>query len=145
MISKETQYRIYAGTKKDDFTGWQKADIDPDEHGDVELWSLSLGNGYYLDRVAKEVKGLFRHKVRKLTSIRRDYSVEDPDGDYADMDFHILYDINIQVSNDAIKFDGKNNSFVILSREPIDWNEFSKGVPQFDDKEVEQNWSSFYC
>ena len=57
---------------------------------------------------------------------------------------NILFDVKIMVSGDAIKFDGKNNSFILLSREPIDWDEFSEGVPKFEDPDVEQNWSSFY-
>lgn len=142
MISKETQYRIYAGTKKEDYTGWEKVDVPKDEC--VDFWSLNLGNGYFLDRVTKEIRGLLQTKKVKFNSIRRDRSVEDPDGSYRDMDFNMLFDVEIKVSNDAIKFDGKNNSFVLLSREPVDWDEFSEGVPKFEDPDVEQNWTSFY-
>lgn len=142
MISKETQYKIYAGTKKDDYTGWEKVEVEKDDC--VDFWSLNLGNGYVLDRVTKEIKGLFRTKKVKFNSIRRDRSIEDPEGEYRDMDFNMLFDVEIQVSNDAIKFDGKNNSFVLLSREPVDWDAFSKGVPKFEDKDVEENWASFY-
>ena len=31
MISKEIQFRIYSGTRKDDFTGWEKIDVDEKE------------------------------------------------------------------------------------------------------------------
>ena len=144
MISKETQYRIYAGTSKDDYTGWEKVEVNPEEAGDVDFWTLNIGNGYFLDRVTKRVKGLFGVKKIKLNSVRRDRTVEDPDGEYRDTDFNILFDVKIMVSGDAIKFDGKNNSFILLSREPIDWDEFSEGVPKFDDKDIEQNWASFY-
>ncbi len=144
MITKETQYRIYAGTRKDDYTGWEKVDVDPAESDEVDFWSLDMGNGYHLDRVTKSVRGLLGRRLVKLNSVRRDRSVEDPDGEYRDTDFHILFDVRIQVSNDAIKFDGRHNSFILLSREPVDWDEFSEGVPKFEDDKVEQNWSSFY-
>lgn len=142
MISKEIQYRIYAGTRKDDFTGWEKVDVEKQEN--VDFWSLNMGNGYYLDRVTKNVKGLFGHKKVKFTSIRRDRTVEDPEGEYKDMDYNMLFDVDIMVSGDAIKFTGKHNSFVLLSREPVDWDEFSSGVPKFEDEGIEENWSSFY-
>ena len=138
MISKETQYRIYAGTRKDDYTGWEKVEVDPDEEDNIDFWSLDLGNGYFLDRVTKRVKGLLG--VRKV----RFNSVRSPDSEYRDMDLNILFDVEIKVSNDAIKFDAKNNSFVLLSREPIDWEEFSEGVPTFEDPEIEKNYASFY-
>ncbi len=144
MISKETQYRIYAGTRKDDYTGWERVEVPNPEAGEVDFWSLNLGNGYFLDRVTKSVKGLLGVKHIKLNTIRRDRSVEDPDGEYKDVDFNILFDVQIMVSNDAIKFDGKNNSFILLSREPVDWDEFSEGIPKFEDENLEQNWSSFY-
>ena len=144
MISKETQYRIYAGTRKDDYTGWEKVDVDPDEAEDIDFWSLNLGNGYFLDRVTKRVKGLLVTKKVKFNSIRRDRTIEDPDGEYRDMDLNILFDVEIKVSNDAIKFDGKNNYFILLSREPIDWDAFSEGVPTFEDPENEKNYASFY-
>ena len=144
MISKETQYRIYAGTRKDDYTGWEKVEVDPDEEDNIDFWSLDLGNGYFLDRVTKRVKGLLGVRKVRFNSVRRDRSIEDPDSEYKDMDLNILFDVEIKVSNDAIKFDAKNNSFVLLSREPIDWEEFSEGVPTFEDPEIEKNYASFY-
>ncbi len=144
MISKETQYRIYAGTSKDDYTGWVKSDVQ--ESGqDVEFWTLDLGDGYSLDRVTKKAKGLFREKTIRINSLRRDRSVEDPEGDYKDMNFSMLFNVRIMVSPDAIKFDTGNNSFAVLSREPADWEGFSENVPKFDDKDIEEsNWASFY-
>lgn len=144
MIDKETQYRIYAGTRKEDYTGWEKVAVDPAEGENVDFWSLDLGNGYFLDRVTKSVRGFTGIKRIRLNSIRRDRTVSDPDGSYKDMDLNILFDVEIKVSEDAIKFDAKNNSFILLSREPIDWDEFSEGVPTFDDKEIEKNYASFY-
>lgn len=144
MISKETQYRIYAGTSKDDYTGWVKTDVQ-EEGQDVEFWTLDLGDGYCLDRVTKKARGLFREKVIRINSLRRDRSVEDPDGDYKDMNFSMLFNVRIMVSPDAIKFDTGNNSFAVLSREPADWEGFSENVPKFDDKDIEEsNWASFY-
>lgn len=81
----------------------------------------------------------------KINSLRRDRSIEDPDGDFRDMNFSMLFNVKIMVSPDAIKFDTGKNSFVVLSREPADWDAFSTDVPKFDDKEIEEsNWSSFY-
>lgn len=143
MISKETQYRIYAGTSKDDYTGWTEAEFGPGTD-DVEFWTLDLGDGYYLDRATKIVKGLFRERKVRINSLRRDRSVEDPDGDYRDLNVSMLFNVKIMVSPDAIKFDSGHNSFAVLSREPVDWDEFSEGVPKFEDKDIEQNWASFY-
>ncbi|MDO5861587.1 MAG: hypothetical protein Q4Q58_02140 [Thermoplasmata archaeon] len=142
MISKETQYRIYAGTSKGDYTGWSQAECEDGK--DIELWSLDLGDGYFLDRAVKVVKGLFKEKRVQINSLRRDRSVEDPEGDYKDMNFSMLFNVKIMVSPDAIKFDSGNNSFVLLSREPADWNDFSENVPTFEDSDIEQNWTSFY-
>lgn len=142
MISKEIQFRIYSGTRKDDFTGWEKVDVDEKEG--VDFWSLNLGNGYRLDRVIKHVKGFFGSKKKiHLNSIRRDHTIEDPDGEYKDLDYNILYDVDIMVESDSIKFNGKHNSFVLLSREPIDWNQFMKGEFKMDNPK-DDNWSSFY-
>ena len=94
MISKETQYRIYAGTRKDDYTGWEKVDVDPAEDDNIDFWSLNLGNGYFLDRVTKNVRGLLGVKRIKFNSVRRDRSIEDPDGEYRDMDLNILFDVD---------------------------------------------------
>jgi len=142
MISREAQYRIYAGTRKDDFTGWEKVDVGAEKN--IEFWTLDIGNGYFLDRVKKTVKGFLGTKVLKYTSIHRDRSILDPDGEYQDADFIALFDVDLMVSNDAIKFNGKNDSYVILSREPIDWDGFSEGIPKFEDEKGEDNWSSFY-
>ncbi|MDO5852689.1 MAG: hypothetical protein Q4Q62_01235 [Thermoplasmata archaeon] len=142
MISKETQYRIYAGTSRDDYTGWTQAECE-DGKG-VELWSLDLGDGYFLDRAVKVVHGLLKEKKVQINSLRRDRSVTDPEGDFRDMNFSMLFNVKIRVSQDAIKFDSGNNSFVLLSREPADWTEFSDNVPTFDDEDIEQNWTSFY-
>lgn len=143
MITKETQYRIYAGTREEDFTGWDKVDVDEKE--DVTFWSLNLGNGYRLDRVTKQVKGFFGSKKNvHLNSIRRDRTIEDPDGEFKDLDYNILYDVDIMVDVDSIKFNGKNNSFVLLSRDPVDWEQFKKDDFSLDEEEKNDNWSSFY-
>ena len=142
MISKQTQYRIYAGTSNDDFTGWVQAEAE--EGADVELWSLDMGDGYFLDRAVKTVRGFLRKKKVRIYSLRRDRTIEDPEGDYTDMNFSLLFNVKIMVSQDAIKFDSGNNSFVLLSREPADWSEFSEGVPVFEDPKIEENWASFY-
>ena len=144
MLTKEIQYRIYAGTSKDDYTGWTRTEV-PENEKDVEFWTLDLGDGYVLDRVTKQSRGLFGKKTIKINSIRRDRTVADPDGDFRDMNFSMLFHVTIMVSPDAIKFDTGKNSFVVLSREPADWEGFSKDLPTFDDKEIEEsNWSSFY-
>ena len=144
MLTKEIQYRIYAGTSKDDYTGWTRTEV-PENEKDVEFWTLDLGDGYVLDRVTKQSRGLFGKKTIKINSIRRDRTITDSDGDYRDMNFSMLFNVKIMVSPDAIKFDTGKNSFVVLSREPADWEGFSKDLPTFDDKEIEEsNWSSFY-
>lgn len=143
MISKETQYRIYAGTSKNDYTGWTKAEV-VDNGPEVEFWTLDLGGGYFLDRATKVVKGLFKEKKININSVRRDMTVQDPEGDYKDLNFSMLFNVKIMVSPDAIKFDSGNNTFVLLSREPADWDDFSENVPKFEDEDIEQNWASFY-
>ncbi len=142
MLSKETQYRIFAGTRRDDYTGWERLEVDKKEC--VDYWSLDLGNGYYLDRVTKHVKGILGTRKLKFNSIRRDRTIEDPEGEYKDVDYGVLFDVDIMVSPDSIKFDGKHNSFVVLSREPADWEQFSDTAPEFGDKDRDENWSSFY-
>lgn len=144
MISKETQYKMYAGTKKDDYTGWEHIDVDPEQADTLDFWSLNLGNGYFLDRITKVRHGKLFRKVIKMNSVRRDRTVEDPDGEYKDLDFHVLFDVKITVSPDSIKFDGKHNSFVLLSREPIDWEAFVNEAPKFGENNLEENWTSFY-
>lgn len=143
MISKETQYRIYAGTSKNDYTGWTKAEV-VDNGPEVEFWTLDLGGGYFLDRATKVVKGLFKEKKININSVRRDMTVQDPEGDYKDLNFSMLFNVKIMVSPDAIKFDSGNNTFILLSREPADWDDFSENVPKFEDEDIEQNWASFY-
>lgn len=143
MISKETQYRIYAGTSKNDYTGWTKAEV-VDNGPEVEFWTLDLGGGYFLDRATKVVKGLFKEKKININSVRRDMTVQDPEGDYKDLNFSMLFNVKIMVSLDAIKFDSGNNTFILLSREPADWDDFSENVPKFEDEDIEQNWASFY-
>lgn len=143
MISKETQYRIYAGTSKNDYTGWTKAEV-VDNGPEVEFWTLDLGGGYFLDRATKVVKGLFKERKININSVRRDMTVQDPEGDYKDLNFSMLFNVKIMVSPDAIKFDSGNNTFILLSREPADWDDFSENVPKFEDEDIEQNWASFY-
>ena len=70
MLTKEIQYRIYAGTSKDDYTGWTRTEV-PENEKDVEFWTLDLGDGYVLDRVTKQSRGLFGKKTIKINSIRR--------------------------------------------------------------------------
>ncbi len=144
MISKATQYKLYAGTKKDDYTGWEHVDVDPEQADTLDFWSLNLGNGYFLDRITKVTHGRLFKKVVKMNSVRRDRTIEDPDGDYKDLDFHVLFDVKITVAEDSIKFDGKQNSFVLLSREPIDWEAFAHEAPKFSEESLDDNWSSFY-
>ena len=144
MISKETQYRMYAGTKKDDYTGWDHVIIEPEQDDTLDFWTLNLGNGYFLDRVTKIIQGVLRKRVVKMNSVRMDRTIEDPDGDYKDLDFHVLFDVKIHVAENSIKFDSKHNSFVLLSREPVDWEGFAHGTPSFNEEELEENWSSFY-
>ncbi len=142
MISKETQYRIYAGTSKDDRTGWRLADS-KDLEG-TEIWTLDIGSGYFLDTFTRVVKGILRSREVRVVCLRHDRSLEDPEGDYKDADVGMLFNVKIRVSPDALKFEAGKNSFVVLSREPVDWEEFSEGVPTFDDDPYEDNWSSFY-
>lgn len=141
MLSKEVQYRIFAGTKKEDFTGWEKVTVEESES--IDYWSLDIGNGYTLDRVTKKIRGLFGSRKVRFLSIRMDRTVEDPEGDYRDFNCNMIFDVEISVDTDSIKFKDKHNSFVLLSREPIDWEEFSKG-PVTSDEDAENNWSSFY-
>lgn len=143
MISKPAQYRIYAGTKKRDYTGWTRLEGEGIPM-DAEVWTLDLGDGYFLDSVRKSVKKLFSSKEITINSIRRDLSDSDPDGDFRYLNFSLIFNVNIMIGPDAIKFDNGNNSFVVLSREPVDWNDFSEGMPEFDEKGIEQNWRSFY-
>lgn len=144
MISKSLQYRLYAGTRKDDFSGWTKAEI-PDLEGDIEVWSLPLGNGLTLDRASKAVKRFFRTKMVKINILRRDRSITDPDGDFQDIDISVLFDVDIQVCDETIRFDSGEDTYVVLSREPADWSSFESedGAPEEKAPE-EPNWASFY-
>lgn len=141
MIDKLTQYRLYAGTKKGDYAGWNKVDIDrPDL---IEYWSLPLGGGYTFDRVKLKAKGFFKSKTVDKTSIRMDRTLEDPEGDYRDLNMHVLFDVKLIVSEDSLKFESKDKSFIMLSRIPVNWNEFEKGEPEPEPSDKD-NWSSFY-
>jgi hypothetical protein len=141
MISKLTQYRLYAGTKKGDYSGWSKVEVDRADL--VECWSLHLGSGYTFDRVKMKVKRLLGSKVVQRTSIRMDRTIADPDSDYTDLNMHVLFDVNVIVSEDSLKFEAKDKSFVILSRVPVDWKEFENGEPEPEPSDRD-NWSSFY-
>lgn len=143
MLSPEIQYLMYAGTKKEDFTGWEKT---IQNQGDItDCWSLDIGEGYFLDRLTRRVKRFLKSKDVKIISIRRDCSVEDPEGPYRDIDVTLLVDVRIIVTEDAIKLEERHGSFVLISREPVDWTEFEKGKPEFKKvKDDEDRWSSFY-
>ena len=142
MISKETQYRLYAGTSNDDYTGWVKKDTSGAK--DLEIWSLDLGNGYVLERAAKTVRRFFKDKTVYINTVHKDRTVSDPDGPYQDVNYTMVFNVSIKVSKDSIVFEGPSHSCIVLSREPVEWNDFSENVPTFDDKEFEDNWSSFY-
>lgn len=142
MITKETQYRIYAGTQRGDYTGWEKQET-MQEGNLLDLWSLSLGNGFFLDSVTKEIKGLFSRKKVQLNSVRCDTTIEDLDGDYKDITVGMLFDVKIIITEGEIKFEGKNNCFLIFSREPADWTKFSSDEP-FETDDNDENYSSFY-
>lgn len=141
MISKTTQYKLYAGTKTGNFEGWEKIDVErPDL---LECWSLPLGNGYTFDRVKMKVRRMFKTKILDRTSIRMDRTLDDPEGDYRDLDMHVLFDVSIIVSEDSLKFEARDKSFVMLSREPMDWREFEKGAPEPEESDSDR-YSSFY-
>lgn len=141
MIDKLTQYRLYAGTKKGEYNGWEKVEVDRSDL--VECWSLPLGNGYAFDRVKMKVKRFFGSKVVDRTSIRMDRTIDDPDSDFRDLYMHVIFDVNLIVTEDSLKFEAKDHSFIVLSREPIDWKEFDKGEPAPEPSD-DDNWSSFY-
>lgn len=141
MISKCTQYKLYAGTKKGEFDGWEEIDVDRADL--IECRTLQLGNGYAFDHVKMRVKSLFKTKIVDRTSIRMDRTLDDPDGDFRDLDMHVLFDVNIVVSEDCLKFESRDKSFVMLSREPVDWKDFEKGAPVPDEPETDR-YSSFY-
>ena len=142
MLSPEIQYMIFAGTKKGDFTGWEKT---IQNQGDIiDCWTLELGNGYFLDRLTRRVRRFMRTREQGVIGVRRDCTVEDPEGPYRDVDVSVLMDVMIIVTEDAVKLEDRHSSFVMLSREPVDWNSFENGRPDFGRKESEENWSSFY-
>ncbi len=141
MISIKTQYLMYAGTKREDYSGWSKIDIPEDDH--MEVWALDIGGGYVLQRAVKKVKGFFGEKVLKSTSLRHDRSIEDPDGDYTDSCISLLFDVKMTVDDDTVKFESKNNSYTIISRESVDWKEFESGEP-VQPEEDKSSYSSFY-
>lgn len=141
MIDRLTQYRLYAGTKKGDYTGWNRIDVEKTDL--VECWSLPLGEGYTFDRFKLKIKRLFGSKTIDRTSIRMDRSLEDPEGDFRDIHMHVLFDVKLVVSDDSVKFESDDKSFIMLSRIPIDWKEFEKGAPEPEPSDRD-NWSSFY-
>ena len=139
MISKNVQYLIYAGTRKDDYSGWRKVDVD----GDLEYWALDLGGGYSLERISRKVKRLLWTRWVRVNALRHDGTIEDPDGDYTDSMMSVLFNVRITVDEDSIKFESKNESFAVMSREPVDWEAFKSGKPETE-KVDDSNWSSFY-
>ena len=141
MIPIKTQYLMYAGTSHDDYTGWSKIDVPEDEH--VEVWTLDIGGGYILQRALKKVRGIFGVHMLKSTSLRHDRSIIDPDSDYNDSCVSMLFNVKMTVDEDTVKFESKNNSFTIISRESIDWKEFESGAPETA-REDSSNYSSFY-
>lgn len=141
MINKYAQYKLYAGTKNEDFDGWEKIEVDRADL--IDCRSLQLGNGYTFDYVKMKVKVLFKTRIITRKSLRMDRTLDDPDGDYRDIDMHVLFDVHIVVTEDSIKFETNDKSFVMLSREPIDWKEFEKGAPKPEEPDTDR-YSSFY-
>lgn len=141
MIDKHTQYRLFAGTRKGDYAGWNKVDVDRTDI--VECWSLPLGGGYTFDRIKMKVKGLLKTRLIDRTSIRMDRTLEDPEGDFRDLNMHVLFDVKLIVTDDTVKFESKDRSFIVLSRTPVDWKDFENGAPEPEPSDKD-NWSSFY-
>ncbi|MBR6037602.1 MAG: hypothetical protein IKP53_02410 [Candidatus Methanomethylophilaceae archaeon] len=141
MISKNVQYMLYAGTRKEDYSGWRKVDVQGDEG--MDYWSLDLGGGYSLERISRKVKRLLWTKWVRINALRHDGTIEDPDGDYMDSMMSVLFNVRITVDDDTIKFESKNESFAVISREPVDWKDFESGKPDFEETDT-SNWSSFY-
>ena len=141
MISKNVQYLLYAGTRKEDYTGWRKVDVHDEE--DLDYWALDLGGGYSLERISRKVRRLLWTRWVRVNALRHDGTIEDPDGDYTDSMMSVLFNVRISVDEDTIKFESKNDSFAVISREPIDWEEFKSGKPVIEEAD-NSNWSSFY-
>ncbi len=141
VISIKTQYLMYAGTKRDDYSGWSKVDVPEDDK--LEVWTLDIGGGYVLQRAMKKVKGFFGEKTLRSTSLRHDRSIVDPDGDYTDSCVSMLFNVNMTVDNDTVKFESKNNSYTVISREAVDWKVFESGEPE-QPEEDRSSYSSFY-
>ncbi|MBP5203732.1 MAG: hypothetical protein J6Z16_03765 [Candidatus Methanomethylophilaceae archaeon] len=141
MISKNVQYMLYAGTRKEDYSGWRKVDVQGDEG--MDYWSLDLGGGYSLERISRKVKRLLWTKWVRINALRHDGTIEDPDGDYMDSMMSVLFNVRITVDDDTIKFESKNESFAVISREPVDWKDFESGKPEVEETDT-SNWSSFY-
>ncbi len=141
MISIKTQYLMYAGTSRDDFTGWSKIDVPEDEH--LEVWALDIGGGYTLQRARKKVKGFFGERTLKSIALRHDRSIVDPESDYADSCVTVLFNVKMSVDDDTVKFECKNNSYTVISRESVDWKSFEAGEPE-QPEEDRSSYSSFY-
>ena len=141
MISQNVQYMLYAGTRKEDYSGWRKVDVQGDEG--MDYWSLDLGGGYSLERISRKVKRLLWTKWVRINALRHDGTIEDPDGDYMDSMMSVLFNVRITVDDDTIKFESKNESFAVISREPVDWKDFESGKPDVEEADT-SNWSSFY-
>jgi hypothetical protein len=132
---------LYAGTRKEDYSGWRKVDVQGDEG--MDYWSLDLGGGYSLERISRKVKRLLWTKWVRINALRHDGTIEDPDGDYMDSMMSVLFNVRITVEDDTIKFESKNESFAVISREPVDWKDFESGKPDVEEADT-SNWSSFY-
>ena len=141
VISIKTQYLIYAGTKRDDFSGWTKIDVPDDDR--MEIWALDIGGGYVLQRAVKKVKGIFGERTLRSTALRHDRSIVDPDSDYIDSCFTVLLNVKMTVDDATVKFESKNNSCTVISRAEVDWKEFESGEP-VQPKEDNSSYSSVY-
>ncbi|MBO4798483.1 MAG: hypothetical protein J5494_06925 [Candidatus Methanomethylophilaceae archaeon] len=139
MISKRIQYLLYAGTEKEDFTGWDE--IDAPVRRAEKCWSLYLGGGYSLARIRMK-RGIFG-KRRSVNALYHEGTLEDAGGDEDDLMISLVYDVRISVGSDTIKFVTYSNSFAELSRESVDWKEFESGEPESQEND-DYNWSSFY-
>ena len=100
VISGETQYLIYAGLEMDDFTGWRRLEDETDAN--ACYWALDLGRGCVLHRAVKKTKGLFGVRTSKLTSLKFDWSAEDPDGDFLDACVGVIHGVKYTVEKDCI-------------------------------------------
>ena len=141
VISIKTQYLMYAGTRRDDFSGWSKMDVTDDDR--LEVWALDIGSGYVLQRAVKKVKGLFGVRTLKSTCLRHDRSIVDPDSDYSDSCVSVLFDVKMTVDDETVKFESRNNSYTVISRESVDWGDLESGEPA-QPEEDKSSYSSFY-